>query len=289
MKEDEFLDKMYNSLRDNVFTGTINGVSISNNDLLRVLLSKLRALNYEEWLENGKLKNNSDFRFQLFIRLELAVLHYCQSIEATQYAYKHIWRKTKEFGYNNQFTTSSVTFLEVSLRTNFIDTVFFTVDYFLQQMNSQIAFSTATGSHNKQQLFAKMLASLGLDQSFLETKEIVNDLIGNIPSGISDKLFVQNGNRKIPLHETYTYLVALRNCLHNNGSSSKTLNTLNIGGIQIRIEKDKEVEFGHQVVFIACYLMLEPLKRIVEQTFTNYPDSFWIDPYTENLTKKLGD
>lgn len=282
MTHQEFI----NALKINqskLYSIDLNGLTVSNSDFLKILFNKHQKLDFPNWLATGKIKDASDIRHQLFMRIELATIHYFQAIESYINDLENIWTKTKDLGYDARFTTTSITFGEVSIRTNFLEKVFFAIDYFIQQMNGIIKFHTSGSIHKKQQYFKLLLTELGLENETLNTNDIVDDLISNIPTVELKELFVKSKNRKIEIHELYGYLVAMRNVFHNNGFSQKTVNKLNIGGVIFDIKKDEQIKFGHDTVVIAVYLMLYPLKAIVEQSFIKYPDVLWEDPYTIRL------
>ncbi|MBE7646797.1 hypothetical protein G1K57_12195 [Tenacibaculum finnmarkense] len=282
MTKEEFINTLKTNQKKQ-FSRDLNGLTVSNSDFLRILFNKHQKLDFPNWLETGKILSALDIRHQLFMKIEVATIHYFQSIESYTNDLDNIWNKTNELGYSKEFTSTSIIFGEVSMRTNFLEKVFFAIDYFIQQMNGNIKFHTTGSTHKKQQYFKLLLTKLGLEKETLETDEIVDDLISNIPSDKLNGLFVKGKNRKIEIHEFYGYFVAMRNGFHNNGFSQKTVNNLNIGGVIFDIQKDKQIKFGHHIVVTAVYLMLHPLKRIVEETFVKYPNQLWEDAYTKDL------
>lgn len=282
MTKKEFISALKTN-QEKLYSIPLNGLTISNSDFLRILFNKHQKLDFPNWLATGEILDALDIRHQLFMRIEIATVHYFQAIESYINDLENIWNKTNELGYSKSFTTTSITFGEVSIRTNFLEKVFFAIDYFIQQMNGVIQFHTTGSTHKKQQYFKLLLAKLDLEKETIETDDIVNDLISNIPSEKFNELFVKGNNRKVEIHEFYGYFVAMRNVFHNNGFSQKTMNKLNIGGVIFDIKKDEQISFGHDTVVTAVYLILHPLKRIVEQTFVKYPKQLWEDRYTKEL------
>lgn len=282
MNHKEFKE-ILKSNQEKLYSIDLNGLTISNSDFLRVLFNKYRDFDFPKWVESGKLKNALDIRHQLFMRIELATIHYFQEIESQINDVEHIWKKTSQLGYTNMFTATSITFGEAYIRTNFLEKIFFAIDYFIQQMNDFIQFSTSGSTHKKQQYFKLLLEKLEIEKETIQTDLIVDDLIQNIPKPEFNNLFIKGRNRTIEIHEFYGYFTALRNVFHNNGYSQKTLNQLNIGGVVFNVKKDTQINFSHDTVVTAVYLMLFPLEKIVEQTFIKYPNSFWQDPYTNDL------
>lgn len=282
MTKEEYIDALKETQKK-LYSIDLNGLTISNSDFLRILFNKHQKLDFPNWLATGKILDALDIRHQLFMRIEIATIHYFQAIESYINDLDNIWTKTNELGYSKDFTTTSITFGEVSIRTNFLEKVFFAIDYFIQQMNGTIQFHTSGSTHKKQQYFKLLLEKLGLEKETIKTDDIVDDLISNIPSEELNGLFIKGNNRKIEIHEFYGYFVAMRNVFHNNGFSQKTVNKLNVGGVIFDIKKDKQIRFGHDTVVTAVYLMLHPLKRIVEETFVKYPNQLWEDAYTKQL------
>lgn len=282
MTYEEFI-KALKINQQKLYSVDLNGFTVSNSDFLRILFNKYEKFNFPNWLETGKIQDALDIRHQLFMRIEIATIHYFQAIESYINDLENIWIKTHELGYDKGFTTTSITFAEVSIRTNFIDKIFYAIDYFIQQMNGAIQFHTSGSTHKKQQYFKMLLKALDISGETIQTDLIVDDLISNIPSDEINGLFIKGKNREIELHELYGYFVALRNVFHNNGYSQKTLNQLNIGGVIFDIKKDEQINFSHDTVVTAVFLILYPLKRIVEQTFIKYPNKLWEDPYTNDL------
>lgn len=284
MTHDQFIDALKQNQKK-LYSIDLNGITIPNSEYLKILIRKHEALNFPKWLEEGKVSSPADIRHQLFMRIELATIHYYQSIVSTLNDFENIWTETKRLGYTNEFTTIAVTFREVSIRTTFIEKVFFAIDYFIQQMNSQLKFHTSESIHKKQQYFKLLLEKLDIAES-IETNLIVDDLIA-ISKKIKSGMFVKGRNRQVELHELYTYFVAFRNVFHNNGYSQKTLNKLNIGGVIFNIKKGVQIDFGHDTVVTIVFLMLYPLERIVEQSFIKYPNQIWEDQYTVEMKDYL--
>jgi hypothetical protein len=288
MTHQEFI-KALKINQQKLYSIDLNGLTVSNSDFLRILFNKYEKFDFPNWLETEKIKDALDIRHQLFMRIEIATVNYFQTIESYINDLENIWTKTHELGYDKAFTTTSITFGEVSIRTNFIDKVFYAIDYFIQQMNSAIQFHTSGSTHKKQQYFKMLLEKLEIENEIVQTDIIVDDLISNIPKNELKGLFVKGINRGIELNDLYGYFVALRNGFHNNGYSQKTLNKLNVGGVIFDIKKDEQISFGHDTVVVAVYLMLYPLKRIIEQTFIKYPNKLWIDPYSNKLRTFMED
>lgn len=286
MTHEQFIEAL-KAEQHKLYSIDLNGSTVSNSDFLRILINKYKKLNFSNWLKTGEIQDSLDIRYQLFIRIEIATIHYFQAIESYINDYENIWTKTHELGYDKRFTTISITFGEVSIRTNFIDKIFYAIDYFIQQMNDIIQFHTSGSTHKKQQYFKLLLETLDIKNETITTNSVVDDLINNIPTDELKGLFIKGKDRAIELHELYGYFVALRNVFHNNGYSQKTLNQLNIGGVIFDIKKDEQIRFSHDTVVTSVFLMLYPLKRIVEQTFIKYPNALWKDPYTSAMRDVL--
>ena len=282
MTEQEFYKQLKEQQRK-LYSIDISGKEIENEILTKVLINRLEKINPFEWVDNKQIRNHLDIRLQLFLRIESAVVHYYQSIKSTLRDIEGIWKDTKDLGYLNQFVYNTITFREVSLRTSFLEKIFFEVDYFIQQMNVHLQFHTDNSIHKKQQYFQKLLDKLSIGNEHIEVFTIIDDLNSNIQNKNFNELFVKNKNRKVLYREIYTYLVALRNTFHNNGYAQKTLNKMDIGGVKFEIVKDKQCLISHDVVFMSAYLITIPLLSIVEKTFDHFPNQYWEDKYTREI------
>jgi hypothetical protein len=282
METEEFY-KYLRKHQEKLYSIDINGQDIQNSDLLIILIRKLAELYPHKWVEENKI-SALDMRSQLFIRFDMAFVHYYQSIISTLHSTDLLWNvTTKNLGYYKEYAFLNLTFREVYLRTSFFEKVFFTIDYFIQQMNTFITFYDGNSTHKKQQYFKLLLEKIDLDDKELETDKIVDELNKLFQDDGEAKLFVKKNNRKIKYHEVYDYLVALRNVFHNNGFSQKTMNNLNIGGVQIEIVKNKQIRFSQDTLIIIIFMMLNILEEIVETTFKLYPNQEWIDPYANDI------
>jgi hypothetical protein len=273
--------KEIDKLQQICYSIKVNDKEIPNVEFLKILFNKFEKENFQKWNQDGSFKSHLDFRFHLFAKLELATLHYYQAIHSYLGDSENIYIKTKELGYSEEFIASSFLFGEVAVRTNFVERIFFTIDYFIQQMNTQIQFKTSGTSHKKQFYFKLLLEHLNIENEEIDIHSVIDDLNYNISNPEFNNLFKKTNNRKIQFHEIYNYFVALRNVFHNNGFSQKTVNKLDIGGIVIDIKKGELITYSNPVVVISVYLMLFPLKRIIERTIEKYPDEYWEDKYTK--------
>ena len=277
MEKEEFLEKtQLNQLT--FYSNEINGLNMSNSEFLRILINKFRRLDYENLLDHNQ--TSLDFRFQLFIRCEIAVMNYYQSILSNIRDFKNIWNDTEELGYRNRAIYSSIMFREVSCRTTFLEKTFYCIDYFIHQLNQKLNFNTNGSIHNKQQLFKMAMEALEIDQRIIKLHQIIEELNEISDEIFNKKIFKKGRNRTIHLHEFYTYLVAIRNILHSNGYASRNLNKLDIGGVILEIKKSIQIDVSHSVIVIATYLMLYPINEIVKATVIKYPNQFWEDGYT---------
>jgi hypothetical protein len=282
MEKEEFYE-YFRTQQEKLYTIDINGQDIQNSDLLIILIRKLAELYPNKWVEENEI-SALDMRSQLFIRFDMAFLHYYQSIISTLNSTDLLWNTTtQQLGYYKKYAFINLTFREVYLRTSFFEKVFFTIDYFIQQMNTFITFYDGNSTHKKQQYFKLLLEKIGLNNSELETDNVVDELNKLFYDNDKTKLFIKNRNRKIKYFEVYDYLVALRNVFHNNGFSQKTMNNLNIGGVPIEIVKDKQIRFSQDVLIVVVYMMVNIMEEIVETTFKLYPNQEWIDPYANDL------
>ena len=97
MTEAEFLERIKLS-QTRLYSVDINDRNIPNSDILFILINRLEKLNYSNWTKEDKLQSHIDIRTQLLLRIEIATVHYYQSIESTQHDIKYIWDITKKTG-----------------------------------------------------------------------------------------------------------------------------------------------------------------------------------------------
>jgi hypothetical protein len=139
MEKEEFYE-YFRTQQEKLYTIDINGQDIQNSDLLIILIRKLAELYPNKWVEENEI-SALDMRSQLFIRFDMAFLHYYQSIISTLNSTDLLWNTTtQQLGYYKKYAFINLTFREVYLRTSFFEKVFFTIDYFIQQMNTFITF-----------------------------------------------------------------------------------------------------------------------------------------------------
>lgn len=279
-------EKFYQKLKEEqekLYSIEVNDRDIPNTELLLILIRKLAKLYPHKWVEQNEIVA-IDIRSQLFVRFDMAFLHYYQSIISTLNSTDLLWNvTTDQLGYYKKYASLNLVFREVYLRTSFFEKVFFTIDYFIQQMNTFITFYDGGSTHKKQQYFKLLLEKLGLENKEIETDKIVDDLNEFIYDTTEMEIFIKKGNRKIKYYEVYNYLVALRNVFHNNGFSQKAMNNLNIGGIPIEVVKNKQIRFSQDVLIVVTLMMLNILEEVVETTFKLYPKQEWKDPYADDI------
>lgn len=189
--------KEIDKLQQICYSINVNGKEISNVEFLKILFNKFEKENYQKWISDGSFKSHLDFRFQLFTRIELATLHYYQAIHSNLNDSENIYIKTKELGYSEKFIANSFMFGEVAVRTNFVERIFFSIDYFIQQMNTQIEFKTSGTSHKKQFYFKLLLEHLGIEDEEIDAHSVIDDLNKNIKSPEFNKLFIKKRTVKL--------------------------------------------------------------------------------------------
>lgn len=279
-------EKFYKKLKEEqekLYSIDINGKDIPNSELLIILIRKLAKLYPYKWVEQNEIIA-IDIRSQLFVRFDMAFVHYYQSIVSTLNSTELLWNVTSsQLGYYKRYTSLNLVFREVYLRTSFFEKVFFTIDYFIQQMNTFINFYDCDSTHKKQQYFKLLLKKLGLENKEIETNGIVDELNQLIYDNNETEIFIKKSNRKIRYYEVYNYLVALRNVFHNNGFSQKSMNNLNIGGVPIKIVKGKQTRFSQDTLIVVILMVMNVLEDVVETTFKLYPEKEWIDPYANDV------
>jgi hypothetical protein len=174
------------------------------------------------------------------------------------------------------------------MRISFWDRYFYGIEYFVQQMNKRFSFITDKSTHAKQFYFQEMLNFFGLGAETYNINDIFIELNNHFPEGNSD--FIQSAERNkkqtlIPYVKFYEYAATMRNSLHNNGFSNKTLNNLDLGVVSYQ-----NIKAGEMInclsafhVLILSFPLTQIIQKVVEKTLILAPNELIFDPYTKGL------
>ena len=267
----------------------MGGNRICQSKIFETLNSFYTCLDYQnKWLDDGLL-DKLDFRFQTFARIEMHTIAYHLSIVSTKNDVENLINECLSLGYSLETAISSVGAMrEVSLRISFWDRFFYTVEHFVQQMNAKYTFIDNTSTHSKKHYFQAMLDFFGVGQEVIRTKEIVKLFKENYPDKNSWLVSKIDGNlkdRDVRLSKLYEYAAALRNSLHNNGFSNKTLNNLDIGLCRFSgIKKGEFIDCLSVFHVLSLSLVItEALQRITQKSINMFPEDVIYDPFTKKL------
>lgn len=279
----EFKQKSKENFLSICCTEDINGLKIPNTETLKLIITKLEELDFTSWLfpKNTIQFDKFDCRFQLWAKFEAYTVYYYENILLTYENYERLIDETLNLRYSLEFASQTLVFKETYERTNFLSKFYFDLEYFIQQVNSEINFLTSTGSKKKSHYFKELIAHLDITDS-IDVNEIINDI-----NRIYGSTLLENvPERKLEYHLFYEYLTTYRNSFHNNGYSQKTLNKLNFGGIVLELKEKEQVKINHAVVFILFYTNLIIFEKITKKLMNDYP-VLWKDKYIEDLNAFL--
>ena len=280
-------------LLDDILACDFEGVAVSHFDVLKFAINSYSALKYQgDWLNSGSL-DKLDFRFQTFARIEIHTLTYYLSLVSTRDGLDSIIRECLDLGYSFEMAIDCATSIrEVNLRISFLDRYFYTLEYFVQLMNKRFGFVTDGSVHKKQFYFTAMLKFFGMEENIYETENLLTALNTFFPSGNEDFLALANQKQcrnAINYGKFYEYAATMRNSLHNNGFSSKTLNNLDLGILSF-----KDIKQGASITCISTLhvaMLSLPLTRIVEEVAKKsmelLPGELIEDPYVKQLDNHI--
>ncbi|WP_444939089.1 hypothetical protein [Microbulbifer sp. JMSA002] len=262
---------------------------VCHTELLRAVNNYLAKLKiHNEWQDSGSL-DRTDFRYQTFGRIEAHVVAYHLSVTSTKNDLVNLVNECLSLGFNHGPTVELVGGArEVNLRSSFCDRFFYTVEYFIQQMNTHFSFVTDTSAKSKQHYFQKMLEFFEMGDEVVSTKYLVDKFVASYPvddSSLIKEMKAKLEDKSVPLGKLYEYAAALRNCLHNNGYSNKTLNNLDIGLAQFKGIKQGEYITCQSTfhVLMMSMALTEILQQITQRSIDLFPGKLLQDPFTMKL------
>lgn len=267
------------------FKNKVGDGEVTNLESIEMLLQKLKSINYENFqLHQGN--NHEDFRFQLFSRIEMNSLNYYQSIfSILNNSHEELINKSLNLDYNKEFVVTSVLSLEQFLRKSYLESVFFHIDYFIQQINRQLSLHDSKTTHKKSQYFKMVLEKFNLEEEYILKYNLIDELNQLAMHNLN---YEKTGkNSKIQFVQIYSYLTAIRNSFHNNSYGQRPLPNLDIGGNILTFEKNELIHFPCNSVIVLIIMILKPLEKVVEKTIELYPDQKWEDPYIKDLQERI--
>jgi hypothetical protein len=286
------LDKCMTLLNE-TYTYNIGGVEVHYTSLYSFFNGYLASLFYQnDWQEGGSLEV-VDFRFQTFARLETHALSNHLSIISNFNNLEDMINECLSLGYSLKMAINAAVIMRsVALKISYWDRVFYSIEYYVQRMNDHFSFMSNLSTHRKSHYFTKMLEYFDLADSTITARELVGILSKHCPeelqplnSFLADKI----PNRSIQFSKFYEYAATLRNSLHNNGYSNKTLNNLDIG-----LSRFENITAGHSINCMSLYHLLtlsvaltEVFQRITEKTLDLHPGLVIPDPFIADMRSHL--
>lgn len=280
------------TLLDESYTYNIQGIKVRYFNFYSFINSYLDSLSYQnEWRDQLE---TFDFRFQTFARLEIHVLTNHLSIISNFNNLEDMINECLSLGYSLKMAIdAAVVMRSVALRISYWDRLFYSIEYYIQRMNDKFSFIEDSSTHKKSQYFTKMLEFLGLDRSAISVKDLVKVFAMHCPEELNslNKALSQSiPSKSICFSTFYEYAATLRNSLHNNGFSNKTLNNLNIG-----LAKFDNIVIRQSVNCMSLYHLLslfvalsEVFQRITAKTLELYPGVVIPDPFIADMRAHLG-
>lgn len=262
----------------------INEQNISNLTLIKILIKKFEEVNFPNWVfQNDQIQfNQEDIRFQLWARMEMVTTYYYHNLKLTIENHTSILEEYLKLGYDLVFASQSLLYKEVYDRTCFLSTFFFDVEYFIQQVNTEINFIESSADKKKSHYLKALLEFLDMENENVA----INNVIEDVNRLNESKLLIKGKDRNLEYYLIFDYISTLRNCFHNNGYSQKNLNNLNIGGIKIEIKKGEQASMDHGVIFILTFMMISILEKISLKLVEDYP-TIWKDKYLHELRENI--
>lgn len=278
---------------DFIYSFEVFGYRADQAEIFHTLNNYYKNLKYQnEWKEKNQL-DLIDFRYQTFSRIESHTLAYHLSMLSTKHDVENLMNECLSLGYSLEMAVTSVgSMREVSLRISYWDRFFYSVEYYVQQMNTHYSFISDTTTHQKQHYFHKMLEFFDLENEVLNTDELVKKVINYYPdkeSKILQNIAAKAIKNAIPYSKFYEYAATIRNSLHNNGFSNKTLNNLDIGVVQFKnIKKGEFIEcISSFHILMLSLAITEILQIITQKSIDMFPGKILIDPFTTKLRDHL--
>lgn len=274
------------------YTYNIGGVEVRYASIYSFFNGYLGSLLYQnDWKEDERLKV-IDFRFQTFARLETHALSNHLSIISNFNNLEGMINECLSLGYSLEMAINAVVIMRsVALRISYWDRVFYSIEYYIQRMNDHFSFMPNSSTHRKSHYFAKMLEYFDLANSTISAQELVDILSRHCPeelkplnSFLADRI----PNRSIHFSTFYEYAATLRNSLHNNGYSNKTLNNLDIG-----LSRFENISAGHSINCMSLYHLLtlsvaliEVFQRITGKTLELHLGLVIPDPFIADMISR---
>lgn len=232
--------------------------------LLRLFIRFMERSVHGQLIETDQI-SRQDSRYAAFVRIEIAAVTYYHSINQTTGSVREMIADAMSLGYTFEFSLSLASNeREVQLRIAFLDRYFYNLDHFIQVMNREFSFASPSNTKRKQQVFTEMLSHFQMETKHFTPKNIF-DMLSQV-SEVGELKFIEflrnNSDRKIKYSDIFEYVANIRNSLHNNGFSNKSLNNLEIGRLKYTAIKD---EYLTCLSLPHLLTLLIPLTKILEE------------------------
>ena len=274
------------TLLEEIYSTKINGKSVELSELLKNFINFMGQSTWNNFI-TSELLSTEDFRYAVFGRIEIAAATYYHSLRQALGVFPQIIQDScEELGYNFDFAFGLAGLeKEIQLRVAFIDRYFYNIDHFIQVMNRQFSFANPGNTKRKQQVFGEMLAHFDLNDKYF-TPQSIFELISNVEDeGNSEfsELMRDTSDRKIKYTDLYEFLANIRNSLHNNGFSNKTMNNLTLGQLKYEVKKDELLNclsLSHLLALL--FPLTKILVEVVAKSVVIHP-TLLTDPFREEV------
>ena len=278
MQGKKFLEELYST--------NIDEKSVKLSVLLKNFINFMGQSTWNNFI-TSELLSTDDFRYAVFGRIEIATATYYHSLRQALEVFPQIIQDScDELGYSFDFAFGLAGIeKEIQLRVAFIDRYFYNIDHFIQVMNRKFSFAAPGNTKRKQQVFGEMLAHFGLNDKYFTPKSIF-ELISTIEdvddSGFAD-LVRDTSDRRIKYTDLFEFLANIRNSLHNNGFSNKTMNNLSLGQLIYEVKKDELLNclsLSHLLALL--FPLTKILIEVVDKSVSIHP-GLLTDPFREKV------
>jgi len=268
----------------------IENQTYESTEWLSILFNRFSKLEYTTtWIDSG-MYTGVDVRPMVLFRIESATLWYEQNIISSSAIYENFISTGLKHGYDNDFLIKHTANLrEVQNRVAFLDSVYFSIDYFVTQL-SKIHNINQQGQ-GKTKHFSKLLEHFNIPDSGETRNNIIKELRELLPDNMNaiKPNFLESSSSKLPYTKTFEYLSLIRNSLHNNGFANKNMANLTIGPFNYKnIEKNKSLDcMGLPNLILLIIQMINILEKlcllsIKEKTAAE------VDPHLQTMESNLG-
>ncbi len=268
----------------------VGGNSYDSIEWLSILFNRFSSLKYAtSWIDQGTYAG-TDVRLMVLFRIESATLWYEQNLISSSNLYEIFASRVEEHGYSKGLGISHISIQrEVQNRIGFLDSVYFSIDYFISQL-SEIHNITQSGQR-KVDHFSNLLKHFNIENSGKTRNNIMKELKSLLPNSMSasEADFTEPSSAKLPYLKAFEYLTLIRNSLHNNGFSNKNMDNLSIGPIKYTdIQRNQSLNcMGLPNLILLILQMINAIEELCLLSVVEQPAER-VDPHLNFMKDNLG-